>query len=55
VVFERVLPGELQMRGVENAAGICEALIAEIAASAAARVDPGAVSVDEVFRRLAGD
>lgn len=55
VVFERILPGELQTRGVENAAGICEALIVEVAASSAAGAEPGTASVDEIFRRLGGD
>jgi len=54
VVFERILPGELEMRGVENAAGICDALIVEVAASAAAGVEPGTTGVDEIFRRLGG-
>jgi len=55
VVFERILPGELQARGVDGAAGICEALMDEIAASPAAAAGSGEVRVDEIFRRLGRD
>jgi hypothetical protein len=55
VVFERILPDELHTRGVAGAAGICEALIVEIAASPAASADPGAANADEIFGRLGGD
>ena len=55
VVFERVLPGELQTRGVDAAAGICEAVMKAVANSPEAAAPNGSRGVDEVFRRLGGD
>jgi hypothetical protein len=55
VVFERILPGELETRGVSQAAGVCEALMDEIAGSPAAQSAPADSGADEIFRRLAGD
>jgi hypothetical protein len=55
VVFERVLPTELDMRGVSEAAGVCEALMDEIARSPAAQSAPAGAGADEIFRRLGGD
>lgn len=49
VVIERLLPGELAARGVENAVEVCDRLAAGVE-----RVDGGdlAEAPDEVFRRL---
>lgn len=55
VVFERILPGELQNRGVDGAAGICEAAMKAVANSPEAAALDGSGGVDEVFRRLGGD
>jgi uncharacterized small protein (DUF1192 family) len=55
VVFERVLPGELETRGVSEAAGVCEALMDEIARSPAAQGAPADSGADAIFRRLGGD
>ena len=55
VVFERVLPGELELRGVDEAAGLCEALMDEIAQSPAAQSGPATADADAIFRRLGGD
>jgi hypothetical protein len=55
VVFERILPGELQTRGVSGAAEICETLMEEIAASPAADAGFAGASADDVFRRLGRD
>jgi uncharacterized small protein (DUF1192 family) len=55
VVFERVLPGELEMRGVDEAPGVCEALMDEIARSPAAQSASSGAGADAVFRRLGGD
>ena len=52
-MFERVLPGELELRGVGEAAGLCEALMDEIAQSPAAQSGPA--DADAIFRRLGGD
>jgi hypothetical protein len=55
VLFERVLPGELEMRGVADAASVCSAVMNDVASSPVARHEPGSASVDEVFRRLGND
>ena len=55
VVFERILPGELQNRGVDDAATICGAVMKEVMSSPEAVAHDGSGGVDEVFRRLGGD
>ncbi len=55
VVFERILPGELQNRGVDDAAALCDAVMKEVASSPEAAASDRSGSVDEVFRRLGGD
>ena len=55
VVFERVLPGELQTRGVDGAASICEAVMKAVTNSPEAAAQGRSGGVDEVFRRLGGD
>ncbi len=56
VVFERLLPGELAMRGVEDAAGVCAAVMASVKGSAAAGETPNtSESAYDVFRRLGDD
>ncbi|HEY5658133.1 MAG TPA: hypothetical protein VIY27_10130 [Myxococcota bacterium] len=55
VVFERILPGELETRGVSEAAGVCETLIDEISRSPAVQSARKGSGADEIFRRLGGD
>ena len=55
VLFERVLPDELETRGVDEAASVCRTVMDDVASSPAAREEPGATNVDEVFQRLGGD
>ena len=56
VVLERLLPGELSTRGVEDGASVCAAVLSSVKDSAATAVAPnGAGGVDEIFRRLGGD
>ena len=55
VLFERVLPGELETRGVNDVASVCRAVMDDVASSPVARDEPGSASVDDVFRRLGGD
>ena len=50
VVLERVLPGELAARGVDDAAGICGALVDGLVASDFRA--PTDDSPEDVFRRL---
>ena len=55
VLFERVLPGELETRGVGDAASVCGAVMNDVASSPVTGDEPGSASVDDVFRRLGGD
>jgi hypothetical protein len=55
VLFERVLPDELETRGVDEAASVCQTVMSDVARSPAAREEPGAASPDEIFQRLGGD
>lgn len=52
VVVEKVLPGELDSRGIENGAAVCQKV-----ASGLSGIDAGGAAAeapDEVFRRLGG-
>jgi hypothetical protein len=54
VVIEKVLPGELTTRGIENAPELCARLGSEVARVAATlRTDVGETP-DAVFSRLGG-
>ena len=56
VILERVLPGELTKRGVEDAAGVCAAVMASIKDSATApETTKTSENAYDVFRRLGGD
>lgn len=52
VVLARVLPGELETRGVEGAQGVCEGLGAVVAEAEAQGAGARADSPEEVFRRM---
>jgi hypothetical protein len=52
VVLEKVLPGELETRGIDGAAGLCSSLLPGLAA-VVADATPGEMP-DEIFRRLGG-
>ena len=54
VVLERVLPGELTSRGVENAESICSSLATSIKEFRDAVEEHGSASPESVFARLAG-
>jgi hypothetical protein len=53
VVLERMLPGELATRGVDDAESLCTALLPDLQAIAS---DPGGgpEAPEDVFRRLGG-
>jgi hypothetical protein len=51
-VFERLMPKELDARGVSDAAATCEAAMDEIARSADAIDIASSASPDDVFKRL---
>jgi len=55
VVFARILPGELDTRGVDAAADTCSAIMEQVASSPRAAEWQGAGGVDEIFRRLGRD
>ena len=53
VVLERVMPGELMSRGVENAESICSSLATSIKEFRDAVEEQGNASPESVFSRLA--
>jgi hypothetical protein len=55
VVFEKVMPGELDSRGVSNVRDVCAAVLTDLARAGGAAEDASATSPDEIFRRLAAN
>ena len=53
VVFEQVMPGELDSRGVSDMQDVCAAVLADLGNAGGAAADAGASNPDEIFRRLA--
>ena len=53
VVFERLIPGQLQSRGVEECESVCSALITALASCPAEA--NATESSDDIFSRLGGD
>ena len=53
VVFEKVMPGELDSRGVSDVPDVCAAVLADLESAGDAAEDASATSPDEIFRRLA--
>jgi hypothetical protein len=53
VVFEKVMPDELKLRGVSDAATICSAVIDDLVNSPAPTDESAATDSDAIFRRLA--
>jgi hypothetical protein len=54
VIFEKLMPKELEARGVSDAAAVCTATMDEIARSANT-IDAGSsASADDIFKRLGG-
>ena len=53
VVFEKVMPEELDSRGVSNMQDVCAAVLADLADARDVAADASATSPDDVFRRLA--
>ncbi len=54
VVFEKVMPGELDSRGISNMLDVCAAVLADLASARGVAADDSVTSPDDVFRRLAG-
>jgi hypothetical protein len=55
VVFEKLMPGELEHRGVSDAASVCGAVIGDLANSPSSADGAASDNVDGIFRRLGGD
>ena len=53
-VFEKLMPKELEARGVVDAAATCKAVMKEIATAASAADLDTTNSPDEIFKRLGG-
>lgn len=53
VVFEKLMPGELEQRGVEDTLSVCAAVMRDIEDAPIAEGDSTANNPDDVFRRLA--
>lgn len=53
VVFEKVMPGELDSRGVRDVRDVCAAVLADLARAGGAAADDAATNPDAIFRRLA--
>ncbi len=53
-VFEKLMPKELEARGVTNAAATCQTVMDDIARVASASDRAAPISPDEIFRRLGG-
>jgi len=54
VVLAKLMPVELEARGVENAPAICDMLTRELMSSKVVRETSGATDVHDIFRRLGG-
>ena len=53
VVFEKIMPGELKMRGVGDAAEICGTVIRNLNVTASP-TEATSSSIDDIFDRLGG-
>jgi hypothetical protein len=53
VLLEKVLPKEMNTRGVEDAEQICQAIIGAVSDSGASAATPDGESPEAIFRRLA--
>jgi hypothetical protein len=53
-VFEKLMPRELEARGVADAAATCKAVMKEIANAASTTELKASNSPDEIFKRLGG-
>ena len=55
VVFEKLMPGELESRGVNDVQDVCASVLADLARSDGDAEDTSATNPDEIFRRLAAN
>ena len=54
-VFEKLMPGELEARGVPDAAATCKAVMDEVANAASTADLKASNSPDAIFKRLGGN
>ena len=54
-VFEKLMPQDLEARGVSDAAATCRAIMVQIAASADVNDIASPTLADDVFKRLGGN
>jgi len=54
VVLKKVMPGELDSRGVSDVQDVCAAVLADLESAGDAAADASTTSPDEIFRRLSG-
>ena len=54
VVFEKIMPSELKLRGIGNAAEICEGVLQELKSAPSSPVETPNSSIDDIFQRLGG-
>ena len=55
VVFEKLMPDELEKRGVSDAVAVCSAVIDDLVNSPALPDMASSTDLDDVFARLGGD
>ena len=53
VVFEKLMPGELDQRGVKDTEGACAAVMRDLESAPIDTTDSASSTPDDVFRRLA--
>jgi hypothetical protein len=53
VIFQKLMPGELEKRGVSDIAGTCAAVMSDLESAPAAATDSASITPDDIFRRLA--
>lgn len=53
VVFRKLMPGELEQRGVSDSGGTCAAVMADLENAPIAASDSASNNPDDIFRRLA--
>ncbi len=53
VVFEKVMPGELDSRGIGDMQDVCAAVLTDLGNTGGVALDTGSANPDEIFRRLA--
>ena len=53
VVFEKLMPGELEQRGVEDTLSVCSAVVRDLEDAPIDESDDSSNNPDDVFRRLA--